>query len=246
MSETPQERLRAAIEAVAADVRDIGNVLCRAADVEAVLDLVRVQDEANREMTRLLAEAEAERDALLAEVMDLRHDYAFEIERSCTYGLEAAGNRCDYLNARDEVTKRERAHLATIQQSEELADKLSSTTEDYIKERNAATEAEIEREALRVELGEMALVLEQQTRTLTREHEQRERAEAALLRHVERDHTEALKIEAQREEDYKTHGPWCRCAGCMRLWPTSWKLPVRVALRDIAPSCPHGTLNGKP
>ena len=38
-----------------------------------------------------------------------------------------------------------------------------------------------EREALRVELGEMALVLEQQTRTLTREHEQRERAEAALM-----------------------------------------------------------------
>ena len=38
-----------------------------------------------------------------------------------------------------------------------------------------------EREALRVELGEMALVLEQQTRTLTREHEQRERAEAALI-----------------------------------------------------------------
>ena len=35
--------------------------------------------------------------------------------------------------------------------------------------------------ALRVELGEMALVLEQQTRTLTREHEQRERAEAALI-----------------------------------------------------------------
>jgi len=42
-------------------------------------------------------------------------------------------------------------------------------------------EAEAEREALRVELGEMALVLEQQTRTLTREHEQRERAEAALI-----------------------------------------------------------------
>ena len=45
-------------------------------------------------------------------------------------------------------------------------------------------EAEAEREALRVELGEMALVLEQQTRTLTREHEQRERAEAAEPRCV--------------------------------------------------------------
>ena len=57
----------------------------------------------------------------------------------------------------------------------------------------------------------------------------------ALLRHVERDHAEALKIEAQREEDYKTHGPWCRCADCMRLWPTNWKLPARAALRDTAP-----------
>jgi len=36
--------------------------------VAEVVDLVRVQDEANEEMTRLLAEAEAERDALRAEV----------------------------------------------------------------------------------------------------------------------------------------------------------------------------------
>jgi hypothetical protein len=46
--------------------------------------------------------AEAERDTLRAEAMDLRHDYAFEIERSCTYGLESGRNRLDYLNARDE------------------------------------------------------------------------------------------------------------------------------------------------
>jgi hypothetical protein len=65
---------------------------------------------------------------------------------------------------------------------------------------------------------------------------QRKRAEAALLRHVERDHAEALRIEALREEDYKTHGPWCRCADCMRLWPTNWKLPARAALHDTAPA----------
>ena len=36
--------------------------------VAEVVDLVRVQGEANEEMTRLLAETEAERDALRAEV----------------------------------------------------------------------------------------------------------------------------------------------------------------------------------
>jgi len=166
-------------------------------------------------------------------------------------------------------------------------DKLSSVTEDYLKERNAATAAEAERDALRAEVerrkalaaatqlecNRLAVSLSDEieahrtTAAAMHEFEAGEEraeaalmdalydcaltydaagdldylsraveAEAALLRHVERDHTEALKIEAQREEDYKTHGPWCRCAGCMRLWPTNWKLPVRAALRDTAPA----------
>jgi len=59
------------------------------------------------------------------------------------------------------------------------------------------------------------------------------RAEAALRRYVERDHSEALVLDAQRERDYQTHGPWCRCVDCVRLWPTAYKLPVRVALRAV-------------
>ena len=57
-----------------------------------------------------------------------------------------------------------------------------------------------EREALRVELGEMALVLEQQTRTLTREHEQRERAEAALMDAL---YDCALTYDAAGDLDYR-------------------------------------------
>jgi len=83
MSETPQSVLERYI-------RDGGIITLphiREA-IQAVLDLVRVQYEANEEMTRLLKQAEAERDA--------------------------------------------------------LTEKLSLVTEDYIKERNAATTAEAE------------------------------------------------------------------------------------------------------
>jgi len=60
-----------------------------------------------------------------------------------------------------------------------------------------------------------------------------DKAEAALRPYVERDHSEALVLDAQRERDYQTHGPWCRCVDCVRLWPTAYKLPVRVALRAV-------------
>ena len=85
--------------------------------VAEVVNLVRVQDEANREMTRLLAEAEAERDT--------------------------------------------------------LREKLSSTTEDYIKERNADTAAEAERDVLRATLTE-----ETQKRLRAESEEQQQRTYA--------------------------------------------------------------------
>ena len=83
MSETPQAILATWLEAGSPThlprIREA---------IQAVLDLVRVQYEANEEMTRLLKQAEAERDT--------------------------------------------------------LTEKLSLVTEDYIKERNAATTAEAE------------------------------------------------------------------------------------------------------
>ena len=72
-----------------------------------------------------------------------------------------------------------------LMQGEEItrlrADNLSLRLRDQTEQEQEIARLLAEREALRVELGEMALVLEQQTRTLTREHEQRERAEAALI-----------------------------------------------------------------
>jgi hypothetical protein len=52
---------------------------------------------------------------LRAEVIDLCHDYAFEIERSCTYGFEAAGNRIDYLNERDALARLQAEYAAAIE-----------------------------------------------------------------------------------------------------------------------------------
>ena len=65
-----------------------------------------------------------------------------------------------------------------------------------------------------------------------------EQVEAALLRYVERDHDEAIRAEEERDRAYRTHGPWCRCENCMKLWPTAWKMPARAeraeaALREI-------------
>ena len=119
--------------------------------VAEVVNLVRVQDEANREMTRLLAEAEAERDTLREKLEEKGRVFS---ENLLMQGEEITRLRADNLSLRlrDQT-----------EQEQEIARLLA------------------EREALRVELGEMALVLEQQTRTLTREHEQRERAEAALI-----------------------------------------------------------------
>jgi len=50
------------------------------------------------------------------------------------------------------VARTEDRTMSAEAEAEALRDKLSSTTEDYIKERNAATAAEAERDALRAEL----------------------------------------------------------------------------------------------
>jgi len=50
--------------------------------------------------------------------------------------------------------------------------------------------------------------------------------EEALRAYIDRDHAEAIRAEEKRDRAYRTHGPWCRCDHCMKLWPTAWKLPA--------------------
>ena len=75
MSETPQAILATWLEAGSPThlprIRDA---------IRAVLDLVRVQYETNEEMTRLLKQAEAERDTLRAEIA--RRDHVAHVNAS--------------------------------------------------------------------------------------------------------------------------------------------------------------------
>ena len=95
-------------------------------------DLTDRQRARTAELERGLAEAEAERDALRAAMGETPQEQWQE------------------MAAR--VARAEDRTMSAEAEAEALREKLSSVTEDYIKERNAATAAETERDALRAEL----------------------------------------------------------------------------------------------
>ena len=95
---------------------------------------------------------EAERDALQAERNTLRG--AIEV-----WQREAQSAQAEAEHERHEKETVADASQAIVRhlraERDALSDKLSSVTEDYIKERNAATAAEAERDALRAALREL-------------------------------------------------------------------------------------------
>jgi len=153
MSETQRERVSEFLR-----VRD-GTIPASAEEaIRALLDLVRVQYEANEEMTRLLKAAEAERDALKLKRREQFNRWGVQIryedqEQSLLAVMQLVAER-DALRVEVERERKERisaesgceagtaARYVVEAERDTLTEKLSLVTEDYIKERNAAERAE--------------------------------------------------------------------------------------------------------
>ena len=131
-SEWGPTRLSAALETVLAalhQARDVvGGAQQRVLDLEAERDAAI--EEAVDEQTR----------SIKAALMDAQHQEALDIEA------------LSRLEAERDALSEELGEV--LFERDALRDKLSSVTEDYLKERNAATAAEAERDALRLDLAE--------------------------------------------------------------------------------------------
>jgi len=153
MSETQRERVSEFLR-----VRD-GTIPASAEEaIRALLDLVRVQYEANEEMTRLLKAAEAERDALKLKRREQFNRWGVQIryedqEQSLLAVMQLVAER-DALRVEVERERKERisaesgceagtaARYVVEAERDTLTEKLSLVTEDYISHRNALERAE--------------------------------------------------------------------------------------------------------
>jgi hypothetical protein len=86
----------------------------------------------------------------------------------------------------------------------------------------ALEQAQAERDALMDDVQSTGELWHKAETRLEQAHSERD----ALRAYIDRDHAEAIRAEEKRDRAYRTHGPWCRCDRCMKLWPTAWKLPA--------------------